>query len=357
LPDNFGMHPFFATLGSSVLERWKASNFSPSAFPQIARLAMEENPPFKHVDVGEFMHGVLLDDQQPLQTQSGFGQPEIIVFEDPRFYIQVLFWLDGTTDIHQHTFSGAFHVLLGSSLHSQFTFKDPESISAHLRVGHVEMRDSQLLETGRTVEITSGAHFIHSLFHLETPSVTVVIRTHNDPGSGPQFTYLPPHLAVDPFHNDSLTNRRKQLLDVLEAIEDPAYPEAVAEMVQALDFERGFFILQNSRVYLEQIECWQEIWQKFAHRHGDLAAFVAPTLEEILRRDALVALRRNVLAVELRFFLALLLNITDRETLLNLVGQRFKGAPAKTVLRWTRELKSELGATDLEFNQLLPANW
>jgi hypothetical protein len=63
-----------------------------------------------------------------------------------------------------------------------------------------------------------------------------VIRTHTDPGTGPQFTYLPPHLAVDPFYHDALTNRRNQLLDVLEKTNDPTYPELVLEMIGDLDF-------------------------------------------------------------------------------------------------------------------------
>jgi hypothetical protein len=83
-------------------------------------------------------------------------------------------------------------------------------------------------------------------FHLDTPSATVVVRTQTDPGTGPQFTYLPPHLAIDPIQDDALTMRRKQLLDVLEKTGDPAYPELLSAILAELDFERGFFILQNS---------------------------------------------------------------------------------------------------------------
>ena len=239
------MDQFFTELGRTVLARWKAQNFSLGRFPEIARDALEERPPAKHVNLASLIKEFLLDDEQPFQTQSGFGQPELVVHDDPRFYIQILFWLEGTTDIHQHKFSGAFHVLEGSSIHSHFAFENPEPISAHLRVGQLRMTDTRLLETGSTVPIVSGSGCIHSLFHLDTPSVSVVVRTHTDPGTGPQFTYLPPHLAVDPFHHDALTARRKQLLDVLEQMEDPTYPALVMEMIEGLDFERGFFILQN----------------------------------------------------------------------------------------------------------------
>src|SRR6185436_6293659 len=103
------MDQFFTELGRTVLARWKAQNFSLGRFPEIARDALEERPPAKHVNLASLMKEFLLDDEQPFQTQSGFGQPELVVHDDPRFYIQILFWLEGTTDIHKHKFSGAFH--------------------------------------------------------------------------------------------------------------------------------------------------------------------------------------------------------------------------------------------------------
>jgi len=339
------MDPFFATLGQNVLSRWKACNFDPAAFPRLARTLLEERPPSEHVDVSELLREFLLNDAQPLQSQSGFGQPELVVFEDPRFYIQLLFWLDGSTDIHQHEFSGAFHVLQGSSIHSQFEFADAQPVSARLRVGNLRMVGTELLETGRTEEIHSGRGFIHALFHLETPSITVVVRTQSDPGTGPQFTYLPPHFAVDPFFHDTLTNRRKQLLDVLEAVEDPGYAQIVAEMLGELDFERGFFILQNCVVALRSSGEWEAVWAVFAKRHGSKADLAAATFEEILRRDALVALRCSVTEVEHRFFLALLLNVPEAVQILKLVSERFTGPAEATVGRWVREM-AEAGVED-----------
>lgn len=347
------MNQFFTELGRTVLARWKERNFSLAAFPEIAVSALEERPPAEHVDVAALIREFLLNDEQPFQTTSGFGQPELVVYDDPRFYIQILFWLEGTTDIHQHMFSGAFHVLDGSSIHALFEFENAQSISAHVRVGDLRMTQTQLLETGTTVPIVSGAGYVHSLFHLDMPSLTVVVRTHTDPGTGPQFTYLPPHMAVDPFHSDALTTRRKQLLDVLEKMDDPGYPEVVLEMLESLDFERGFFILQNGMGYLRSIGRWDDALDAFQRKHGALAEYVTPTLDEIVRRDGLVELRSSVTEVEHRFFLALLLNVPTRADILGMVAQRFSGPPADTILRWAEELieSSEIGTwlLDAEF--------
>lgn len=334
------MHAFFDNLGRTVLERWKAQNFSHEAFSKTALQALQEAPPSELVDVPELVRGFLLDDAQPFQTQSSFGQPELVLYDHPRFYIQALFWLDGTTDIHQHMFSGAFHVLAGSSVHTCFEFENARAVTAHLLTGTLKRTHSQLLETGRTVEITSGRGFIHSLFHLETPSITIVVRTHTDPGSGPQFTYLPPHLAVDPLYSDTLTHRRKQLLDVLECVGDPGYAEIVTEMLESLDFERGFFILQNCVSRLQELGRWDDVWDVFAAKHQGLAELAAPTISGILQRDALVALRATVAEPEHRFFLALLLTLPDTSEIMQAISTRFSGKPELHMKRWTSEIKA-----------------
>jgi len=332
------MNPYFAKLGKLIYGRWQEENFSLTAFPSIATTALEEQSPSESVDLEELIREFLLSDEQPYQSASGFGQPELIVYDSPKFYIQLLFWLDGTTDIHQHEFSGAFHVMSGSSIHSEFTFEDAESITAHFRIGTLKLLKAELLESGSTVPIVSGRTGMHSLFHLETPSLTVVVRTHSDPGTGPQFTYLPPHIAVDPVQSDTLTNRRKQLLDVLERTGDAEYPQLVAEMIGRLDFERGFFILQNCITHLRNLGVWEEIWEIFAQKHGHLATPVVPILEEIIRRDGIAAMRGSIEDVEQRFFLALLLNLERRSDLLEMVKRKIAGDPLEAILRWSEEL-------------------
>lgn len=345
------MHTFFNELGRTVLERWKRENFSLAKFPRIARAALDERPPADQVDLPALLRDFLLSEDQPVQTDSDFGEPELVVWTHPRFYIQLLFWLDGTTAIHQHEFSGAFHVLRGSSIHARYEFENARPVTPYLRVGDVRLKKMELLDTGRTVPIVSGQRQIHSLFHLDSPSVTVVVRTQHDPGTGPQFNYLPPHVAIDPHFSDKLTIRRKQLLDVLEQSEDPGYADLVTEMIADLDFERGFSVLHHCMGTLRQLDQWESVIRAFRKKHGPIASGVAASLKEDVRRAVLKGLRGTVVDPEHRFFLALLMNAPTRADLLELVAQRFPGkAPAATVLRWVEELTevSEEGVTVLD---------
>ncbi|MEA2711991.1 MAG: hypothetical protein QOF78_4592 [Phycisphaerales bacterium] len=345
------MDAFFEALGRTVLERWKRENFSLVKFPEIARAALDESPPAERIDLAALVREFLLSDEQPPQTDSEFGEPELVAYSHSRFYIQLLFWTDGTTAIHQHEFSGAFHVMHGSSIHAHYEFDNAQPVTPYLRVGNLRMKSIELLESGRTVPIASGPQAIHSLFHLDSPSVTVVVRTQHDPGTGPQFNYLPPHVALDPHFSDKLTMRRKQVLDMLEQVEDADYAELVTEMVGDLDFERGFSILYHCMAYLQQLGEWERVLQMFEKKHGDLAAGVAASLKEDVRRSVIKDLRSTIVEAEHRFFLALLMNAPTREDLLALVAQRFpEEKPVATVMRWAGELTevSDEGVTILD---------
>lgn len=161
------------------------------------------------------------------------------------------------------------------------------------------MKQIELLEIGRTIPISSGRECIHSLFHLETPSGTIVVRTHHDPGTGPQFNYLPPHLTM----------RRKQLLGVLKTLDHPDYATFVGEMIESLDFERGFNILQHAMERLQDLDAWESVLSTFREKHGALASGIPDTLAESLRRNTISSMRYHIENPDHRFFLALLMSV------------------------------------------------
>ena len=345
------MQPLFKKLGDTVLERWKRENFSLAKFPDIARAALDAHPPASKVKLPALMRDFLLNEDQPVQTDSPFGEPELVVYSHPRFYIQLLFWMDGTTAIHQHEFSGAFHVMHGSSIHAHYEFENARPVTPYIRVGNLRMKKMEILESGRTVPIVSGQQDIHSLFHLDSPAATVVVRTQHDPGTGPQLNYMPPQIAFDPHFSDTLMMRRKQMLDVLEQSEDAGYVELVMAMITALDFERGFSLLHHCIESLQHLDQWGPVLRIFEKKHGALAAGVAATLKEDVRRSVIKSLRSTIIEPEHRFFLALLMNAPTRGDLLSLVKQRFpRESPAAVVLRWVEELMemSDAGVTILD---------
>src|ERR1044071_2399310 len=171
---------FFYELGSLIEQRWRGKNYTEDSFPEIAAGALAELNPSQQVDAWEIIRWVHTESQLPSQQDidGKFGTPPITLYAGPRFYIDVYFWIDSTTSIHQHSFAGAFQVLLGSSLHSHYSFKDEQKINAHFSIGQLALNNVRLLEKDDIQRIYAGQRYIHSLFHLDRPSATITVRTY-----------------------------------------------------------------------------------------------------------------------------------------------------------------------------------
>src|SRR5688500_14266004 len=164
----------FQELGTFIENRWRAENYSEQLFPEIAAQALAEADLPSKVDPWDIIRwvqsAVTLPDQKDVDGR--FGNPPITLFAGPRFFIDVYYWLDGTTSIHQHAFCGAFQVLLGSSIHSHFDFRVDRILNEPFSVGEVELLTVELLNVNDIKHIRPGSQYIHSLFHLERPSAT-----------------------------------------------------------------------------------------------------------------------------------------------------------------------------------------
>jgi hypothetical protein len=194
----------FTELGRLVESRWRNQNYNEDLFPGIAAQSLTEMSLSERVDPWEIIRWVHATPDLPEQMdiEANFGDAPITVYVGPRFYVDVYFWLDGTTSIHQHAFSGAFQVLLGSSVHTHYTFEKDRELNAHFLTGKMMFNDVSLLARGDIREINPGPRFIHSLFHLERPSATITIRNYKTPSAAVQFSYAKPFLAYNPFFTD-----------------------------------------------------------------------------------------------------------------------------------------------------------
>src|SRR5215470_5979410 len=140
----------FQQLGVLVERRWRNRNYNEAFFPEIACQAFEESNLPERVDPWEILRWVHNTDQLPYQfdVDARFGNPPVTLYNGSRFNIDVYYWLDGTTEIHQHAFSGAFQLLLGSSIHSLYHFEDKQEINPHFLTGRLVLDDVAFLKNG-----------------------------------------------------------------------------------------------------------------------------------------------------------------------------------------------------------------
>ncbi|HEX6125026.1 MAG TPA: hypothetical protein VFZ23_06580 [Pyrinomonadaceae bacterium] len=343
----------FQTLGAGIENAWRAQNYNEEVFPDIAADALRAaNLPGK-VSAWDVVEWTLRQSELPPQKDptANFGDPPITLFVAPRFYIDVYFWLDGTTQIHQHGFCGAFQVLLGSSIHSWYDFEPTESINAFTEIGKMRLKVCELLKVGDVKQILAGRQYIHSLFHLDQPSATIVVRTEKSPLHLPQFSYLKPSLAFDPFFEHQTTTRKLQTIGALFHVDHPDTDRLVSEILETSDFQTSLSVLSHIHGLLRgrplgqlfNLEAPAARFRAFLdialRRHGEKARNLSTVFEYSDRLNEIVRRRSYVTDPELRFFLALLLNVESKERIVWLINQRFPDTDAvEKILDWTHDL-------------------
>jgi hypothetical protein len=343
----------FQKLGALVESRWKAENYSEQRFPEIAAQALSESDLPARVDPWEIIRWVHTAGSLPQQydIEGRFGNPPITLFSGPRFYIDVYYWLDGTTSIHQHSFTGAFQVLLGSSIHSRYSFREDKIINEHFSAGELVLEEVQLLKLKDVRMIQAGRNFIHSLFHLDRPSATITIRTEHTPSAALQYDYRKPHFALDPFFRNPVMIKKLQTIGLLLGMKHKDADAMIGDLVCSSDFHTAYLVLAETFQQLKNNEMdalfglstgkdrFKAILERSRSTHGELADLVLPVLEEQERQMSIIQRRGTITSDAHRFFLALLLNVPSREKILQLVKQRYPDQdPVETILDWVEEL-------------------
>jgi hypothetical protein len=345
----------FYDLGVLVEDCWRKQNYSESLFPDIASQALEEANLGQAVHVWDIARWVFSEPQLPKQqdVEARFGNPPITLYSGPRFHIDIYFWIDGTTDIHQHSFAGAFQVLLGSSIHSRFGFEERHAINTHFMLGDVVFKSAEVLNEGAIRKIFPGKEYIHSLFHLDRPSATITIRTYDVPTAYPQYSYRRPYLAVNSFFREVNAIKKLQTVELLLQMQHPDADQMIGELITLADFQTTFLILEtvfrilsfNQLQRFLQLSIARDrfdvLLEKARVRHGELVDFILPVFEEDQRLADIVNRRRLITRGEHRFFLALLLNIPSRAMIFELVQRQFpENDPIETVLDWVMDLST-----------------
>lgn len=343
----------FQELGKLIEQNWRDKNYSEQQFPSVAAQALRDFGLPEKVTAWDTITWALGETTLPEQRDlpGRFGDPPITLYNSPRFHIDIYFWLDGTTSIHQHAFCGAFQVIHGSSIHSSYEFETKEAINTFTELGDIELDHCELLSVGDVRKILPGREFIHALFHLDQPSATIVVRTHRSPLHLPQFDYRKPFLAVDPFFDEPNLSKKLQSLSMLYRAKRPDADQMLAEMLEKADFQSTFTILGNTRGFLrsnhleqffnvEQTENrFDKMFEIVKKRHGSLAEMILPIFAHQDKQQEFVSRRSYVTNPEHRFFFALLLNVDGKERILSLIKTRFpETEPFEKILDWTTEL-------------------
>jgi hypothetical protein len=303
----------FEDLASELSLAWMQRGRDESVFPELAERMLERFVPASSVAPDDLFRWSLEASVLPRQfdLRSSFGNFALTVATRDDFHIDVLVWTDSTTAIHQHNFSGAFHVLQGSSLHTRWTFEETGRWSDRLKRGRLAVHDTEWLQTGSTRPILPGDQLIHSLFHLDAPSITVVVRTPTSARSSPQMNYERSGLAYDPHFEIARVEKIRQLLCLLWTTDHPQRMALSEAALRGIDAHSTVRIISSMRLQTP-LGTPARLIDMVAARDAELAALLRKTMDLHERTRVLVDLRRQTRSARHRMLLALVLNLPDR---------------------------------------------
>ncbi|HEU4510493.1 MAG TPA: hypothetical protein VFR78_19820 [Pyrinomonadaceae bacterium] len=351
---------YFARLAAGVWRLWKEYQYDEAAFSDVAVRMLTEEPPADHVSFIDVTKFGLFTNPLPFQTDidSVFGQPPLTVHWQPEFRIEVLFWRSKVIGIHQHAFSGAFHLLTGSSLHTVWDFKCEERVSSQLLLGALDLKRAELLRVGDTTAIVAGNRFIHATHHFDRPTVTVVIRTNSEKNHRPQYSYLEPFIAYDPLHGNAVVRRRLQLLQMLSATgRDKELLDAVRYLLDDVNHHYAFLYLVEA-FRLIQDETKRSLLLSWAgSKHGGLVESFRVVLDTQEQRDKIWQVADESGQGDLKFFTALLRNVPRGGEILKIIRDRFpQEDPLAMIDKWKADFsRCDLSDVDLTSTSLVPA--
>ena len=343
----------FQELGSAIRDAWQKVDYDERAFPSLVAGTLRREQVHRRLAVGDVLRWLLSEPELPEQDdlQAAFGSPPITVYHGRRFYIQVLCWLHGSTTIHRHGFSGAFMVLDGSSIHCRYDFELRRRVNARLMLGDIRFAGAEMLERGDVVEITND--LIHSLFHLEVPSATLVARTYRDGDASPQFDYSPPSLAMDPFFQDPSMVRRLQGLTFLRRVSPQDHDQLAADLIGRSDLHTGWLVLHEAYHATDDPGRLGPLLEAARQRHGEVVSELTAVLFEELRQEKISRLRAAVKDPEHRFFLALLQNLPHRDAIYAFCRRRYpEDDPRARICAWAEALTG-VDAIGVDFDDAL----
>lgn len=343
-----------SALGEQLSRAWLSTGRAPAALPALATAALDEATLHKQVSLSSLVWWAIRCPRNSFPSQADpqaqFGDPPITLWRGTQLRIDLQIWVDSAPDIHDHAFSGAFQVLSGSSLQGLYTFCERHRYSPALRLGELHQHRLEHLRPGDVRPIAPGHRLIHSLFHLERPSATLVIRTDGTPDYAPQSIYLPPGLASASYpaqlQSDPLFQRRLQLLLFYQRTGDPAFGEALNHLVLDAD---PLQLLSLLGYVFDALACSPGGLTGAAHhlsgllslvgdRYPELGPHLLPVFRRAHCRKLLIAAREQIHDPDLRALLALLVYAPDRRALLS-------ATPSSTPAAWLADTLARLASS------------
>lgn len=248
-------------------------------------------------------------------------------------------------------FSGAFGVLHGSSINAEYHFEQTEKMNHHFSFGKLTPTAMSKLHTGSVQSIYSGKRFIHSVFHLQNPTISIVVRTYQDDDAMPQFEYRGKRIRLVEYLSPEFT-KKIQALRFTYQTHLKKFETYFKNIFYDLPLDERYWLL---RAFFTQLQSIDALWQAIdASDEAHHQAMLKAIHEEELIYRALTE-RKKIQAPTVKYFLALLINLPCFTDLIQFI-HTYEDVPASHFINECLTQLSHLGYKTPEVDCQLLSN-
>jgi hypothetical protein len=167
-----------AILADQIESEWSKNNYDVHGFPELAKSMLDQFQSQNVPDIESFLNGIT-SISIPAQTfpRNEFSDFPLTLVRREKFLIDVYIWMQSDTNIHDHHFCGAFKIIKGHSFQVNYTFKKTKELGEGFEEGVMTQLEGHELPLNSTQTIEPWDKFIHHVFHLQQPTITLCVRT------------------------------------------------------------------------------------------------------------------------------------------------------------------------------------
>lgn len=246
-------------------DRFLAKHEPPSAdFSRVATEILQSFP------AQEFSFEDLCDKRLWLERDqnhksSTFSDISLTLWRTPTYFLDFYFWVDRSTSIHDHNFSGGFRVMRGHYLQTSYRFKPGEEVFTGINRGQLKPIKTTSLRFGDALAIHDEDGLIHQTFHGEVPCVTLCLRS---PNTAPFLhSYLTTGWRICMQRPTGTTRQRINFIKALARKNEWAALEDEVKLIP-LDVALAATIQDPSVLYAD--ERWWNTLSRAHPQHSDL---------------------------------------------------------------------------------------
>lgn len=282
-------------LAERLTVKWAAVGYDDDAFPTIAAEELEGHPPARIFNRNDLLSWLADAKNLPYQPDHDdhFGQPHVTLWWSCRFQIDALFWYSATADAHQHKFSGAFSVVDGKSVQTTYTCVERARLSSKIILATVAKERVELLDVGDVRPIGRDRRLVHSLFHLDAPTITLLVKSSPTESGEPEYVYCPPALVFDPVPSP-IGRKQLQALESLLRMQTDDVERYATLLVSGFDSHTALLVLIRLCTAAIDSAALERVVRAAHARYPAIAEAVLQGVDGERRRKTLLHIRQQI---------------------------------------------------------------